>query len=344
MRRRVWLDRAGFALSVVAGLAAFVYLLGVEGARRPDPRVSPARAPAAARRAPADRAGADPRRNERQIRIGWTAWADAEIVAHLLRRVLEDRLGYEVQLVMADIGIQYQGVANGDLDVMVMAWLPVTHADYWTRFAGSVVNLGPIYTRARLGWAVPAHVPEGELGSIRDLARPEVRTQLRGRIHGIDPGSGLMRASERARRIYGLDQYELVSSSGAAMTAALGRAIERREWIVVAAWNPHWMFAEWDLRYLDDPEGALGGRERVHVIVRRGFDRDHPPEVLDVLTRLFIPLPELEEALRRSTRGSVDSAVRAFLEDHASRVDYWVTGELGPADRGDRRPPAGSDR
>jgi len=351
---RRWAERLSVAGLLALGILAFAYLVWIDGLRDRRSRVSPAHPTAAARRSNGERAG--PRTGTRtsagrSIRIGWTAWADAEVVAKLLERVLEDHMGYEAELVMADIGIQYQGVASGDLDAMVMAWLPVTHADYWSRFSGTVVNLGPIYTRARLGWAVPEEVPRDKLGSMADLARPEVRERLGARIYGIDPGSGLMRASERALRAYGLDEdYELVSSSGAAMTAALDRAIRRGEWVVVTAWNPHWMFAEWDLRYLDDPENGLGGSERVHLLVRRGFERDHPLEALEMLARVFIPLSELEEALLTATSSSVEVAVDAFLRRRKARIRYWVTGvvpEVGTAVRpsapAGRRAPSGNE-
>lgn len=311
------------ALLGAAGVAYIIYLAQAQAGRdRPVTQASPAHAPGAAERMAREGDGAGP------IRIGWTAWTDAEVMTHLAERILEDRMGYEVELVMADIGIQYQGVATGDLDVMLMAWLPVTHQNYWDRVSGAVVDLGPLYTGARLGWVVPAYVPEEELGSLADLRKASVKRRLGHKIQGIDPGSGLMQASEAALDVYGIEGVEIVSSSGAAMTAALGRAIRRDRWIVVTAWNPHWMFARWDLRYLDDPEGVFGGKERVHALVRQDFYQDYPAEVTGFLARMYVPLDELEAALLEATRSSVDRAVDRYLESHPDRVDYWVTGEL----------------
>ncbi|MFW5920287.1 MAG: glycine betaine ABC transporter substrate-binding protein [Polyangiales bacterium] len=327
MRARIWLKRIVAVPIAALGVLAVVYLVQMERARsRPAEERSAAHASASGERKAVGRTRAPGRSGP--IRIGWTAWTDAEVVTNLVRRILEERMGYEVELVMADIGIQYQGVVNAELDAMLMAWLPITHQSYWTRVSGSVVNLGPIYTRARLGWAVPSYVPRKQLESLEDLQDPEVQKRLNGRIQGIDPGSGLMQASETAMEVYGLDDLELVSSSGAAMTAALDRAIRRERWIVVTAWSPHWMFAEHDLRYLDDPQGVLGGRERVHAIVRHGFYEDYPPDVTEMLTRMYLPLDELEQALLHATRTSVDQAVDRYLEEHPARVDYWVTGEL----------------
>lgn len=140
--------------------------------------------------------------------------------------------------------------------------------------------------------------------------------------------SGLMQASERTLVAYGLGELELVSSSGAAMTAALGKAVREEAWIVITAWSPHWMFAEWELRYLEDPRGTLGGPERVAALARPGFDRDFPPEVLELISRMFIPLPELEAAMLQASKSSVDRAVDDYLRQHPARVEYWVTGVI----------------
>ncbi|MDZ7780210.1 MAG: glycine betaine ABC transporter substrate-binding protein [Gemmatimonadota bacterium] len=261
------------------------------------------------------------------VRIGWTAWADAEAMTELVRQLLEEHFGLPVEPVMADVGIQYQAVARGDLDAMLMAWLPVTHRDYWERVGGDVVNLGPIYT-GRLGWVVPDYVPEDVLGSIEDLQDPEVARRVGSQVQGIDPGSGLMQASEQVFRDYDLDHIELVPASGAAMTAVLDRAIRREEWIVVAGWQPHWKFARYDLRFLEDPRGSLGGRERVNAVVRRGFEDDFPVEVTSFLSRLELPEEDLAEVLLRAQDVPVEQAVREYREANPARVRYWLTGRF----------------
>jgi len=38
------------------------------------------------------------------------------------------------------------------------------------------------------------------------------------------------------------------------MTAELDQAINNEEDIVVVGWKPHWMFMDYDLKMLDDPE------------------------------------------------------------------------------------------
>jgi glycine betaine/proline transport system substrate-binding protein len=259
------------------------------------------------------------------IRIGWTAWSDAEAVTNIAKEVLEKRLGYKVELVMTDIGLQYAGVARGDLDVMLMAWLPTTHKAYWDKVAGDVVDLAVLYDHARLGWAVPNYVPETEVSSIADLNKVEVRSRLHGRVQGIDPGAGLMRASERALTDYALTGYTLRSASDAGMIVALDRAIKRNEWIVVTAWSPHWMFARYPVRYLADPKGSLGGAEAIHAVARKGFETDFP-RAAAFLKKFKLTIPELEALMLRAKDSSYHDEAVAYLQANSQRVDQWLAG------------------
>jgi len=261
------------------------------------------------------------------VRIGWTAWSDAEFVTRLARRVLEERMGQDVELVQTDIAPQYQGVAAGDIDVMLMSWLPGTHAEYMDKVGDKVVNLGILYDHARLGWVVPDYVPEEKLSSIADLNNEEVRAKLDGTITGIDPGAGLTRLSRKAIEAYGLDGYELRISSGAGMTAALARAEKKHEWIVATGWSPHWMFGKWDLRYIDDPKGVLGSWERIHAIARQGFYQDNI-EAATMLARMWIPIDELQAAMYDARDTSYEQAVTKYMAGNEKRIDYWVTGEM----------------
>jgi glycine betaine/proline transport system substrate-binding protein len=264
---------------------------------------------------------------DKKINIGWTAWSDAEAVTKLAKKVLEDRMGYKVELTMADIGIQYQGIATGKLDAMLMSWQPLTHKPYLDKVRQDVVDLGPMYTRAKLGWVVPAYVPESELKSIEDLKKPEVKQKLGGKIQGIDPGAGLMQASEKAMKDYGLTDYQLISASDAAMLSGVERAERRKEWIVATAWSPHWMFAKSQLRYLEDPKGSLGGLESVNKLVRKGFYQEQP-EAYEFLNRMVLPLADVEAIMFEAQNSSYEKAVDNYIAKNPDRIEYWVTGQM----------------
>lgn len=77
------------------------------------------------------------------IDIGYVLW-DSEIAStHVLAAVIEDELGYEVNLISVDAGPLYSGLVRGDLDVSVSASLPAVHAHYWAEFGPDLTDLGP---------------------------------------------------------------------------------------------------------------------------------------------------------------------------------------------------------
>lgn len=256
------------------------------------------------------------------VKLGWAPWSDAEFVTKLAAKLIEDNYGQKVELIQTDVAPLYQGVSRGDLDAMMMAWLPQTHADYYKRVEGKVENLGPLYEGAKLGWIVPDYIPKSEINSIEDLKKPEVEKKLNGQIQGIDPGAGLTRLSEEAIKTYSLN-YKLQISSEAAMLTTVDRAMRSDGWFVATSWSPHWMFGKYKLRYIDDPKKALGEAEHVNAIARKGFKADNP-KVAGLLERMKLPLNELEAAMFEAQETSYEKAVDKYIAEHPERIKEWV--------------------
>jgi glycine betaine/proline transport system substrate-binding protein len=261
------------------------------------------------------------------VKIGWSAWSDAEFVTKLAAKLIKDELGTEVELVQSDVAPLYQGVSRGDLDAMMMAWLPQTHADYYEKVKDKVETLGTVYDGAKLGWVVPAYIPESEIASIEDLKKPEVQKKLSGIVQGIDPGAGLTRLSEKAVKDYGLDDYKLQISSEAGMLTTVDRAMRSEKWFVATSWSPHWMFGKYKLRYLTDPKKSLGEAEHVDVLARKDFKTENP-KVAGFLSRMKLPIADLEAGMFTAQETSYDEAVAKYIKDHPDQVKAWV-GEEG---------------
>ncbi|MEZ2310623.1 glycine betaine ABC transporter substrate-binding protein [Paraburkholderia sp. RCC_158] len=258
------------------------------------------------------------------IKIAVTNWADVLSVANVAKYVLETSLKQPVQFVQADIGIQYQGVARGDLDIMVGGWLPVTHAMYYTKYKNDLDDVGVIYTGGKNGWAVPAYIPESQVSSISDLEKPDVKSKLNGTIQGIEPGGGLMQASEKAIKAYDLNGYNLQSSSEAGMLAGVQRAYQSKQWVVATVWSPHWLFQKWQMRYLKDPKGALGGEEQIHAFASKQFATRFPRA--DVFFKHFkLTLADVE-AIEYEGNSTNDyaTAAKKFVEAHPEKLKAWL--------------------
>ncbi|WP_375138652.1 glycine betaine ABC transporter substrate-binding protein [Ideonella livida] len=260
------------------------------------------------------------------LKIAYTNWADVLATVHVAKYVLETKMAQPVKLVNADIGIQYQSVARGDVEAMLGGWLPVTHGAYVDKHKANMEDLGVIYAGGKNGWAVPAYIPESELSTIADLAKPEVRAKLGGTIQGIEPGGGLMRASEAAIQAYGLNTagYKLQSSSEAGMLAAVSRAYQSKQWVVATTWSPHWMFQKWELRYLKDPKGSLGGEEQVHGFGSKQLAGKFP-KAHAFLKSFKMDLRDIELIQNEGqASNNYEAAARKFVEANPDKVKAWL--------------------
>ena len=258
--------------------------------------------------------------NDKSITIGYIDWDEDVAVSNLAKILLEEDLGYDVELQLVDVGPLFNGVADGDIDAFLDVWLPKTHQTYWEQYQDQVVDLGQWYEgTASLGLGVPDYV---EVQSIDELN--DYRDQFGGQIIGIEPGSGIMKiVEENAIPGYGLD-YELVPSSTPAMLSELEQALDSEEPIVFTAWKPHWMFTAYDIRYLDDPEGEMGGSEQLSAIAREGLEEDSPDafQLLDNITLSEEQLGDLELAIRDA--GDPEQGARDWLEQNREVADSWL--------------------
>ncbi|ROO27112.1 glycine/betaine ABC transporter substrate-binding protein [Salinisphaera orenii YIM 95161] len=257
------------------------------------------------------------------IRIYVDEYAEGQVMSHVAKKVIESEYDIPVEFKNVAVGPAFLGVAEDERSLFLVAWLPRTHGAYMERVGDEVDNLGELFDGARLGWAVPAYVPEDELGTIADLGKADVRERLDGTIQGISAGAGLMQVSEEVIDGYGLDDYRLITASSAAMTAALKRAIDDEEWIVVTAWSPHWMWERFDLRYIEDPDGVLGGREHVDAIASKPL-AESAPEVHAMIRRMHYSLDQINAALVDAEETSDEAAAQTFIDEHPEVIAEWV--------------------
>jgi glycine betaine/proline transport system substrate-binding protein len=151
--------------------------------------------------------------------------------------------------------------------------------------------------------------------------------QLDYKIIGIDPGAGLMQLTiNDVLPTYGLDKWKVVEGSGAAMTAALTKAYNNEEPIIVTGWTPHWKFAKFDLKYLEDPEGIYGGAEDVNTIVRLGLKEDHP-NAYTFLDQFNWGPEDLQSVMVLIQDGmEPEAAAEQWVNENQDKVNEWIKG------------------
>ncbi|PLT44503.1 Glycine betaine ABC transport system, glycine betaine-binding protein OpuAC [Paenibacillus pasadenensis] len=146
------------------------------------------------------------------------------------------------------------------------------------------------------------------------------------KIIGIDPGAGLMAAADRAVTDYGLTDWTLVEGSSAAMAVALDKAVKNEDPIIVTGWTPHWMFAKYDLKYLDDPKKSFGEDEEIRTVARLGLKED-APSAYAFLDRFEWTDADMAKVMAAVQEGAEPAdAAAAWAEDNAAMIDGWVDG------------------
>jgi glycine betaine/proline transport system substrate-binding protein len=150
-----------------------------------------------------------------------------------------------------------------------------------------------------------------------------VKAKFSGKIIGIDPGAGIMTTTDEAVEQYGLD-YEVVEGSDATMAAALKTAIDNKEWVVVTGWAPHWKFARWDLKFLEDPKQVYGAEETINTIVRKGLKEDMP-EVYAVCDAFHWDGQQIGAAMGLAEElGDDKLAARKWVQENQELVNGWL--------------------
>lgn len=256
----------------------------------------------------------------KEVSIGYVdGWSDSVATTYVAAEVIKQKLGYDVDLKPVATGIMWQGVATGKLDAMLSAWLPVTHGEYWGKNKDKVVDYGPNFRDAKIGLIVPEYV---KAASIADLKTDD---SFKHKIVGIDAGSGVMLKTDQAIKDYALDGYKLQASSGAAMTAELGRAYAKQQSIAVTGWVPHWMFAKWKLKFLEDPKGVYGAAETVNSIGSKEL-ATKAPEVAEFLKNFhWQSKDEIGEVMLAIQEGAKpDAAAKDWVAKHPERVKEWT--------------------
>lgn len=247
----------------------------------------------------------------------FNGWDESLATSLLWENILESE-GYNVELEYGDPAVVFQGVADGDYDVVTDVWLPLTHASYIEEFGPDMEELGAWFDSAALTLAVNSDAP---VDSLANLA--EYGDEFDGRIVGIEPGAGLTATTQDAViPTYGLEDWEFITSSTPAMLSELDAALSNGENIVVTLWEPHWAYGAYDIKNLEDPEGTLGEAESIVTYGRSGLTEEFP-QVAEWLSNFTMDAEVLYD-LENELNGADPSEYATIVEAWVAANQEWV--------------------
>jgi glycine betaine/proline transport system substrate-binding protein len=251
-----------------------------------------------------------------QLEILYPNWAEGIAFTNLAKAALEDK-GYNVKITPLEPGPIYATIAKGDADLMMDAWLPHTHSDYWEKYGEQIDKIGESFSGGTTGLVVPQYVDVNSIEELNDNV-----DKFDGKIIGIASGAGIHRNTEKAIKEYKLE-YKQVTSSGPAMMASLKRAYDKQEPIVITGWKPHYMWADYDLKYLEDPK-EIYPKDVCAIIARKGLKKDFPT-AYKFFTNFNLKETQLYNLMDAIDKGEDElEAAKKWYKDHKVLVESWM--------------------
>lgn len=260
--------------------------------------------------------------NNKTVSISVVAGWDEDVAASNLWKSILEQHGYTVNMQELDVASTFTGVANGQINLYLDAWLPTTHASYWSRFQNQLEQVA-VWQTGRNTLVVPNYVTN--VNTIADLQGKAA--QFDGRIVGIEAGAGEMKAMrEKVIPTYGLTDYNLVEGSSPAMLASLDSAIKQNKPIVVTLWQPHWAFSRYPLKVLEDTKQAFGPPDNMTIIATKGWSAGNP-EVAGWLKNFKITPEQLSDLMlkiQNAGKGQEQAATKQWISANQQLVDSWL--------------------
>ncbi|SEG79840.1 ABC transporter substrate-binding protein [Bosea lathyri] len=204
---------------------------------------------------------------KRPLKIAGLDYDSAAFHAAVAQTIVERGFGCQVERVPGAIAPLVNGLARGDVDIVMEIWL-ANPVEAWSKAeaAGKVTPLGTTFPDANEGWYVPRYLVEGadakaaDLKSVTDLKRykalfTDQEEPNKGRFYNCVAGWVCEGINTKKLGVYGLadDFTNTRGGSGEALVAAVESALKRKRPVVFYYWSPSWLVGAYDLVKLQEP-------------------------------------------------------------------------------------------
>jgi len=287
---------------------------------------------------------ADVPENDDVIKVIMNDWTGQHVSTKIAGELLK-KMGYNIEYVSAGALPQHAGLAQGNLHFQAEVWTN-NIGDLYPKAveAGDIVVLGDLGLEPREGWVYPPYMEEKCPGlpsyqALYDCAQAFASAESfpNGRLITYPADWGT-----RSRDIVSgieLPFNPVAGGSEGAMMAELQSAYAAGDPILMMIWQPHWIFADLDLNWVEwnptdgvcveenqDRETACGFEQaRVEKVVWGGFEEKWPAAYK--MLSLYSQTNDEQNAaiLAVDNQGrDLDEVVAAWLADNEAKWQGWI--------------------
>lgn len=204
---------------------------------------------------------------DRPVVFAGLDWQSNAFHTEVARFILEQGYGCETDVLPGTTIPLLQGVAQGDIDIIMEVWKDNV-TEVWNRGLRrrQVVEVGINFPDAVQGWYVPRYMVEGDKASAPDLKQvsdlamhkllfTDPEEPDKGRFYNCIAGWNCEVINSAKLKAYGLeaDFTNFRPGTGAALAAAIASAYVRQQPIVTYYWGPTWVLGKYDMVMLEEP-------------------------------------------------------------------------------------------
>ncbi len=277
------------------------------------------------------------------IRAAEFNWTAAAVTNAILTDIVTAHPNLGVSQIVStplDPAAAWAGAARGDIDLLTEVALP--NQQLLADKAKSKAKLvSQTYGDAAQGWFVPSYAvqPGGQLAGLKSITQlNQYKSALGGRLIDGDPGWVTTQQDVARLKAYGLS-YQDVPAGANAELAQLERSYSQRQPILIYLYQPHWVFAKYNLVQLQEPNpykpGCFTGPDQKCAIPTLSAwigasDKvaKSAPKFYAMLKRVRIPLTDMERMLQHVDveKRAVGDVAQQWLTAHKAQVDAWLKG------------------
>ena len=282
------------------------------------------------------------------IKLAENPWSASQLNVAVAKILLEEKLGYQVEVVSIDENAQWPALAAGDLHASLEVW-PSGHAENVAEYIDKqqlVENGGPLGVVGKIGWYIPTYLltDHPQLATWEGFTTPEsaalfatAETGDQGQFLAGDP-SWVQYDADIMKNL-GIPFQVVNAGSEEAILAALDAANSRQAPILFYFWTPHSVHAKYDLTEVKLPDysdecyakAAEGGvacdypADNLFKIFWVGL-QDAAPDAYSLLKNMnYTTEDQISMIAAVELDGkTVDEAARAWLDANEATWSGWL--------------------
>ena len=292
------------------------------------------------------------------IVIGVPNWPSVTVTAKILETVIEQNLGYDVELQNGTNSIVFEAMDSGSMQIHPEVWMPNQQnlVDKFVNEKGTVV-MSEKSAGAFQGMCVDKATSEKYgVTSIDDLTLPEVAELIdrdgdgKGDLWIGVTGWQSTNVEKIRAKSYGYDQtMELMESDDTIAYAEMDNLVKQGKPWIGFCYGPHYAFALQDLVSLEEPkhdpakwnvaqpdedpnwlensEAAVAWPPlSIHVAWAKALEEDYPG-VANMLSNVQLTTDQLSEMTYAQVieKQDADEYAQQWIKDHEDEVLSWFT-------------------